>query len=972
MIGDPSDGTEFPSYDTSFGQARLWYSQKLEPARPLFNTPFVARMHGPLEMRCLQGALDVVVDRHESLRTRIVDDDGVPRQHVDGTRVSIEVLDARTWTPAGTTQFIDAFAISPFDLRCGPLLRVTLVRTAAMSYLLLINAHHAVIDGWSFQILSRELSQTYAALAAGQAPELGELSVQYGDFAEWQRDVLGSGRFDDQRAFWRQELSQWPLELQIPIDSNRPAVRNSSCGAVPFALSVETVKQLRALARRLGGTVHMALMTAFQVFLSDLTGQERFTVGATVTGRRSAAVDELIGFFANTIALRADCSTTPSFTILFERVRRTALRAYENQDLPFDEIVRAVNPPRNSARTPLFQAILTFCPHPLAQLRLPGVEIDHMVLAPSGGAHTDIDLVMYDTGSTILSYLLYPSTLVERHRASKWVDAFNSVLARAIADPDAPVFAANRAIRTITPPKGASGEVVEPRASTATSELREVFEHIWASVLGHAPVSVEADFFSAGGDSLLAVRLLARIEVRTGTQLQLSEFIRVPTIAGLSHLYHGAEADRDPIVAATRKPTRASFGQHRMWFMQNMFPGSSTYNVPYAVRVRGSLDVELVRRAIGHVTARHEVLRTRLRSNADVLEQHVEDESRIEVGVSHLGDAWSGNHARSFVDSVISVPFDLSELPLIRLHVGRFGSDDQVLVIVMHHAVSDGWSFGVFARELSQLYNAYLTGDPIPLVPLTIQYGDFAEWQHNCLNSGQWGAQIAYWHSAHRDWPLLELPTDRPRPGTPSQAGASIAFTVPERVWDTVRAAARRLGGSVHMVAMTAFQTMLHRVSGQARFIVGTAVTGRTRASLGDSIGYFANTIPVKADFVGNPPPDEAFARVRRQLLMSYANQDVPLDRIVHELGRSGSPAVPLLSAVFTYGPQPLEGLELSGAVLEPFAVLPATARTDLTIELADGDRPTGILEYSTDLFVDCTAQRFIRTFLQELATWRP
>ncbi|MFI7669480.1 condensation domain-containing protein [Nocardia sp. NPDC049526] len=957
-------------YAASFGQCRLWYAQRLEPASPIANVPLAIRLRGNFDTAAWQRAVDLLVDRHDALRTCFADRGGTPEQVVlDSCRVRVAVEQI---PESAASEFLDRVASTPFDPAVAPLLRIAVARFADEDHLLAISMHHAITDGRSYEVLLQELSDSYTAIRAGAIPDPPELAVQYGDYAEWQQDAVAAGRWADQAEFWRAELADVPLILDLPTDRPRPSVRSSAGEAIAFTVPAPTVAGIREAARRLGGTVHMALMAAFQALLADIAGQDRFVVGTAVSGRSPAAVEDLIGFFVNTIPVIADCSGMPRFPELFGRVREQLLRAYAHQDLPLDHIVDAVRPPRDPARTPLFQAILTYSPHPLAELRLPGIELEYVPVAPSGGCHSDLDLIVYDDGKQLQGYLIRPAALIDHERAAGWVAGLLGLLDDIATGSGRALCTDARPAAPVTPRAAAP---VETTVDGPRTDLQRFVADIWVQVLGLETVGVHEDLFACGGDSLQAIRLLSRVEAGTGRSIALADFLRAPTVAGLSELLAAAtnpvaaESTSVPLGPSERIPARASFGQHRLWFMQRLEPDSTTYTVPVAARVRGALDLAALQRAADVIVKRHDVLRTRFADTAGIPEQIVAADFRISIQVEDIPET----AAADFVDRITGTPFDLSALPLLRIAVARFSADDQLMVLAMHHAIADGWSIDVLFRELSFCYNAFQAGTVPALPDIPVHYGDYAEWQRAMVEAGHWDGQSSFWRAELADWPLiLDLPTDRDRPTIRTAQGRSLHFTVPAAITAGIRAAARRCGGTVHMVLMAAFQAVLCELSGQDRFVVGTAVSGRGPAAVDNVVGFFVNTIPVKADCSGAPGRSELFNRVRRNLLRAYANQDLPLERIVEavrpprDLGRT-----PLFQSVLTFATDPCAELRLGATQIESQPVLQDAARTDLTVEIHDTTPALdGVVEFSTDLFDRVTVASFIDRLLEELAQW--
>ncbi|HEV2638195.1 MAG TPA: amino acid adenylation domain-containing protein [Actinocrinis sp.] len=358
----PRDGALLPP---SFAQHSLWFLDQLDPGRAEYLIPIGLRLTGPLDVGALQAALDGLVARHESLRTRFAaDQDGHPRQHIDPPAplaLAVHDLSAakgdRDSRESAALRFLDDEAFRPMDLATGPLLRAVLARLTDTDHLLAITVHHIVFDGWSTGIFQRELTALYqAAVTAGPNP-LPPLPVQYADFSVWQQERLTGQLLEDRLGYWREQLAGGePLEL--PTGRSRPARRTGQGATAGFTLSAALVGRARALAERSGASLFMVLLAAFQTVLSKYSGQDDIAVGTPAAGRTRPEIEGLVGFFLNTLVMRTDLSEDPTFEELVGRVMDTALGAYDHQDIPFERILEELAPGRNAARNPLFQTML--------------------------------------------------------------------------------------------------------------------------------------------------------------------------------------------------------------------------------------------------------------------------------------------------------------------------------------------------------------------------------------------------------------------------------------------------------------------------------------------------------------------------------------------------------------------------------------------------------------------------------------
>ncbi|WP_158839338.1 non-ribosomal peptide synthase/polyketide synthase [Saccharothrix deserti] len=474
----------------------------------------------------------------------------------------------------------------------------------------------------------------------------------------------------------------------------------------------------------------------------------------------------------------------------------------------------------------------------------------------------------------------------------------------------------------------AAGGFVAPR-----TEAERVVASVWADVLGLAAVGVEDNFFALGGDSISSIRVVSRL--RSWFDVSPRDLFDHPTVAGLAARLSGAAGS---VISRVEGELPLSFAQQRLWFLDQFSPGGTEYVTPLAVRLRGGLDVPRLERALSGVVARHEPLRTTfpavdglpvavVRSAADVVLPVVDEMPAVE-------------------------PFDLAEGPLFRPVLVRLGPDDHVLALTMHHIITDGWSGGVLMSDLAALYD----GEELP--PLPIRYGDFAAWQRE----QPLDVQLDYWREQLADVPALELPTDRPRPPVQTTAGAQTEFVVPAPVAERLRELARAVDGTLFMALVAACQVLFHRWSGQDDFAVGTVASGRERAETQDLVGFFVNTVVLRARISPSATFPEFLARTRETVLDALAHQDVPFERVVDAVQPDRDTSrTPLFQAVVALQNAPqapgFPGLEAVD-VAQPVV----STGFDVTVEFTEeGDGGLlGSVEFNTDLFDADTIGRLV------------
>ncbi|WP_229864726.1 condensation domain-containing protein, partial [Streptomyces djakartensis] len=556
--------------------------------------------------------------------------------------------------------------------------------------------------------------------------------------------------------------------------------------------------------------------------------------------------------------------------------------------------------------------------------------------------------------------------------------------ARALPEPMIPSVVVPLDALPLTPSgKLARRDLPAPSAAESGRAPRTAAEEtlagLFAEVLDVSDVGVDDGFFTLGGHSLQGIRLLSRIRSELGAELSVRDLFEAPTVAGLAARIDVGGEERPALRAAAHRPDvlPLSFAQRRLWFLHKLEGPSPTYNMPFALRLRGVVDHAALLAALADVVTRHEVLRTVYpevdgtpRQLILAAEQAAPGLPVREVDEAGLADALTAAAGHRF-DLTSGTPFHAELLAL--------GADEHVLVLVLHHIAGDGWSNGPLARDLSEAYAARCSGQAPAWAPLPVQYADYTLWHHDLLGreddpESLISRQTAYWADALADLPEeLALPADRPRPAVAGHQGGRVPFALGATAHARLRELARDCDASLFMVLQAALAALLSRLGAGTDIPLGTPIAGRTDEALDEAVGCFVNTLVLRTSTSGNPAFTDLVARARQTSLSAYAHQDVPFEHLVEVLEPARSLARhPLFQVMLVLDDNTEPRLDLPGLQANPLPVGTAAAKFDLSFTVAEQDGKdgeavgiSGALDYASDLFDHGTAQdlagRFVR-----------
>ncbi|GAA5613798.1 non-ribosomal peptide synthetase [Streptomyces platensis] len=959
-----------------------WYDDE---AVDVYGVQMVLALDGPLRPDLLRASVAALLKRHPNLRAGF-------RQRANGQPFQVihrevplpwEELDLTDRDDAARrlAEFLAADRARRFPLDRPPLMRFTLVRLGPDRYRLVLSNHHLLLDGWSTPILVRELFTLYEH--GGDDRALPPVVPQRTYFS-WlaAQDDAGCERA------WQQALDALPgPSLVAPADPGRaPVAPQRVVAAFPEGFGGD----LDRFARQRGLTVNTLVQGAWAVVLGRLTGRDDVVFGTLVSGRppEVAGIESMVGMFINTVPVRVRLDAGAPVADNLARLQDEQTALLSRHHLSLARIQRL------AGTGDLFDTFMVFENFPGDDGTRPsyaGVRVE--VAEGHDSAHYPLRVVAGLTGQRLQIELEYRPDLFDRDEAAAVLGALEGVLGEIVAGPGqavagltCPLPAAFRRLDAAPAPgPGADdeAEVLPPVARTAFSATEEILRGLFESVLGRPCPGVDDSFFTLGGQSLTAIRLLSRIRAAFGVELPVRSVFESPTVAGLAARLAQADTTRPALVRAAVRPEQLpmSYAQRGLWFAFQLEGTGPTYNIPLPLRLRGALDRDALRAAVGDVIERHEALRTRFTEVAgapcQIVLPHEEARPELEYvtldGEEQLAAALAERTGRGF---------DLAgELPL-RVTLLRISDREHVLLLLMHHIVSDGSSLAPLVRDLSVAYGARLRGGAPRWQPLPVQYADYALWQRELLGSEDdpgsvLAQQLAYWRDQLAGAPeLLDLPLDRPRPAAASHRGATAPFTLDAATHERLAELARRSDATVFMVLQAGLAVLLSRLGAGSDIPVSTVVAGRTDESLEELVGYFVNNLVLRTDVSGDPTFLELLGRVRETDLAAYAHQDVPFERVVEAVNPTRTLShAPLAQVALILQNTGSATLELPGLDVSFEGEAEGAAKVDLAFNLSESrtaeGRPAGIgglLEFAADLFDPATARLLTERLARVLA----
>lgn len=881
----------------SFAQKRLWLHQQMDPNEPFYNNIAVFELKGDVCPVILENAINQIILRHETLRTTYLEEKGQLFQVVHPyKKINLELTDLSSLDKDKDNiilSLIKREARMPIDLIKGPIIRVRIFRLSEDRFMFLTNIHHIASDGWSWSIYLDELIKLYEAKLTKMPLILPKLTTQYTDYSEWQYNRCQSNQVKQQLIYWQNQLKNLPI-LKLN-HRKRPAIQSFKGAKEKVFLQAAFINKLKSVQRYAYVSPFIYLLSVFQILLYRYSNQCDFGVGVPIANRMHLDGEKLIGYFVNTLVIRANIKDDMSFKDYLTDVRDIALDAYDNQELQFDKLVESIEFARDPRYNPLFQVMFV-----LQDIKFPH-EMDTRLGFTISYKEIDFETSVFDMlfeiretqDDMMVVHLNYNSDIFSSKDARLILRHYVVFLEAVINDPGIKIKQICKLI-DIEHHIGNFKDVcysditkvssyVEPR-----TELEKKLQALWIEVLSLDKISVQDNFFQIGGNSILAIQLIARIRDELCVELLLRDLFEFSTIAKLAQKIDTADLKSDIILpklthAPQDREFPLSFSQQRLWFLSLLKPDSVAYNIAGAVHMRGRLKIDVLSKSLKFIIQKHDSFRTIIRQVNGHAVQHIVPLNEFRLDILDINKSTKLDKITQIMNDEAAKPFNLTTGPLFRFKLLRQSPEQYYLFVCVHHIIFDGWSIGILLDELSKLYSAEILGLHKKQSKLKYQYVDYAYWQKNKLNFVI-NKQLAYWTNKLDGLESLNMPLDKERPFEQQFRGEKEKLMLDEQFLQKLKQLSKDKGLTLFTILLAIFYIILQRYSGQKDLALSVPISGRNLREFENIIGFFVTTLIIRVSIDVNYTFSEFAGIVSKTILEACANSEVPFEKIVSEL----------------------------------------------------------------------------------------
>ncbi|UCH92293.1 MAG: amino acid adenylation domain-containing protein [Candidatus Aminicenantes bacterium] len=955
-----------------------------DPDSEYFFEQLILNISGNIDVDIFQKAWHVVVENNGMLRT-------VFRWHDLENPVQITLKKHEPGTlfydftgiddnekKKSLENVIEKDRLEKFDLRQVPF-RVTLCKTKEDEYEMIISHHHLLFDGWSNGIILKEFFNAYNGLAAGKNP-VKPLKNKFKEFVKWNRDQDTR----QQEKYWSNYLKGFDTRKEFPGKQIRKGKTIKNVKTFQLRFDNEVKEKWESFVKTHNITIADLLYSGWGLLLQRCNHTSDVLFHTTVSGRNPGikGIEDIVGMFINTLPLRVQ-TRSPEKTAGFLARTHDDLqqrREFENSSLTIVNEYLDQFP----AQT-LFDSVLVIENYPLDTILMQENSLLSVNSFTSRGmSHYDITLIITLFSGICLDFTFHRDLFDEEIMVKLAYD-FYYILEGIIENPHREVnqlTISSEAVRERLLARyngiGTGGQPGDQEYAAPGDRVEETLVEIWAELfrVDKAVIGIDANFFDFGGHSLKAAMLAAKMLRCFNVPVPLPEIFRRPTIRELAqYIKPAAEEKYIPIKPLEKKQYYpAASAQKRLYMLQQLDLKSTVYNGPLIMILEGEIQKEHMEQSFRKLIDRHESLRTSFKQHFGEPVQKVHDPADIRFALQYhdltLTFAEVTKEKSGQENSIAALgqkavkPFDLSQVPLLRVELIKIKEQKHLFIVDMHHIITDGTSTQILLREFGAIYRGE------QLSPLKIHYRDFCVWQHERFNTGKLKHQEEFWFNhLQGELPVLDMPTDYLRPALQHFEGNRIRFEIEEPLTRQVKALMKKTGTTLYMVLLAVYNILLGCYTGQEDIIVGTPIAGRNDASLEDTVGLFLETLAVRTYPLANKLFDHFLTEIKTTALDAYENRDYPFGELLEKLEvRKDLSRNPVFDAMLNVLNQDTAQLEIEGVTVIPFDFTLNVSKVDFTLEAREVENKVILeLEYSTALFRKETMERFSRHFSNTL-----
>lgn len=911
---------------------------------------------------------------------------------------------------------VTGFVEQRLDLTSEVPTRALLLSMSEEDQVLVLTLHHLVSDGLSGRILFAELGQLYEAFTAGRPSPLPEPELQYLDFTDWERALHDSGYLEDDIAYWRGQLAGVEPILELPARRPRPATKGVRGQRSRYLLADAGLHaRVAGFCREQAVSLYTLTLSVYAATVGHWTGQHDLVFGTLAANRPRSELENVVGQLANTLPMRVDLTGDPTLPELLGRVARTSEEAIEHGLVSLGKIIELITPRRDPSRNALIQHLFLMSGQPASAASWGSASVVPFDVQRNRGRLDTIVEIAEEDGE-LVTWVEYDTQLFDADEVARlmehyagalqaWLDAPSLRLSQLTLPDGGQIEPLAHSFDTATD-SGPAEDAVDADANDLSllgsgpadgsgDALYELLGEFWCELLKVESIAADDDFFELGGHSMLSTRLIERVREALGIAVPLRTLFRHSAFADFVEAVRVSYPEVDDIVLAVSRlsdgdaadllralpadlaeelagepgtgvdseaqPARArrfplTSSQLQIWMVEYLRGAQLTYTIPMEFHITGALDVQALRRSLQRLVQRHDSLRVTVElTDAGEPEQIVHDSIDFDVPVTDLSDAGEADR-ESAVQEIRTRTgyheFVLDRGPLLAAHIVRTAPDRHTLYIVFHHMVMDERSMTLFMSELSALYAAELDGTAGPELP-RLQIGDYVEWERAQLRDDSLERLRSFWRSRLEGIPELVLPTDSPRPDTPTLTGEFLRRPQERALFDDLAAlaASLRVTPFIAFTAVTAL--LLGRLSGQERFIIGMPSDSRAMPGSEELLGCFINVVPIRVDCSEAPTFAEFAQRLRDEIVAAYDHRALPLSAIVDAIGAARpSNRLPLFQVATELQVEEWMPLQLPGCQVEFGFIGHGTARYDLAFHaMAKPDSFDVCVEVNSDVY---------------------